>query len=192
LPRPVAPPNSGGRVQVLVIGRYRDRRLIEKHLRRAVSLAQHHVFVQNAYFIPNRRWRRTLSRAAKRGVDVRVLVPGKSDIPGFTYASHATYAGLMRNGVRIFEYKPTVLHAKTIVVDGCWCSIGSYNLDQRSLQFNWEVALSIADDEASAALQEQFARDLYVSEEIDPARWRKRPFAQRVLEQLFYYFRLWL
>jgi len=183
---------EGGRVQALAIGRFRDRRSIEKHLQRAVSLSQTRVFIHSAYFIPNRRWRKTLRRAAMRGVDVRVMVPHHSDVPGIVHASRHTYASLLRGRVRIFEYLPTMLHAKSIVVDGAWCSIGSYNLDQRSLQYNWELVLSIVDDEAAFALEERFARDLPLCREIDPAEWRRRPWWQRVQEQIFYYFRLWL
>ena len=183
---------AGGRVQALAIGRFRDRRSIEKHLQRAVSLSQTRVFIHSAYFIPNRRWRKTLRRAAMRGVDVRVMVPHHSDVPGIVHASRHTYASLLRGRVRIFEYLPTMLHAKSFVVDGAWCSIGSYNLDQRSLQYNWELVLSIVDDEAAFALEERFARDLPLCREIDPAEWRRRPWWQRVKEQIFYYFRLWL
>ena len=182
----------GGRVQGLAVGRFRDRRSIEKHLRRAVSLAQTRVFLYSAYFIPNRKWRKALRRAAKRGVDGRVMVPHHSDVPGIEHASHYSYASLLRGRVRIFEYLPTMLHAKAIVVDGAWCTIGSYNLDQRSLQYNWEVALSIADDDAAFTLEERFARDLLLCREVDPAEWRRRPFWQRVWERIFYYFRLWL
>jgi cardiolipin synthase len=183
---------AGGRVQGLAVGRFRDRRAIEKHLRRAVSLAQTRVFIYSAYFIPNRRWRKTLRRTAMRGVDVRVMVPHHSDVPGLEHASRYTYASLLRSRVRIFEYLPTMLHAKAIVVDGAWCTIGSYNLDQRSLQYNWEVALSIADDDAAFALEERFARDLVLCQEIDPQAWRRRSFWQRLRERIFYYFRLWL
>jgi cardiolipin synthase len=182
----------GGRVQALAVGRFRDRRAIERHLRRAVSQAQTRVFIYSAYFIPDRRWRKTLRRTAMRGVDVRVMVPHHSDIPALEHASRYTYSRLLRGRVRIFEYLPTMLHAKAIVVDGCWCTIGSYNLDQRSLQYNWEVALSIADDEAAFALEERFARDLALCCEIDPAEWRRRPLWQRIRERIFYYFRLWL
>jgi cardiolipin synthase A/B len=193
-PEAIAPPapEGTGRVMSLAIGRFRDRRVIEKHLQRAVSLAQTRVFIHSAYFIPNRRWRKTLRRAAMRGVDVRVMVPHHSDVPGIVYASRHTYASLLRGQVRIFEYLPTMLHAKSIVVDGAWCSIGSYNLDQRSLQYNWELVLSIADDDAAFTLEERFARDLAVCREVDPAQWRRRPLWERLQERIFYYFRLWL
>ena len=184
--------SEGGRVQALAVGRFRDRRTIEKHLQRAVSLSRTRVFIHSAYFVPNRRWRKTLRRAATRGVDVRVMVPHHSDVPGIVHASRYSYASLLRGHVRIFEYLPTMLHAKTLVVDGAWCSIGSYNLDQRSLQYNWELALSIVDDEAAFALEERFARDLALCCEIDAAQWRRRPWWQRVKERVFYYFRLWL
>jgi cardiolipin synthase len=191
VPGPAAAEGTG-RAMSLAIGRFRDRRLIEKHLQRAVSLSQTRVFIHSAYFIPNRRWRKTLRRAAMRGVDVRVMVPHHSDVPGIVYASRHTYASLLRGRVRIFEYLPTMLHAKSIVVDGAWCSIGSYNLDQRSLQYNWELVLSIVDDEAAFALEERFARDLVLCREVDPDEWRRRPFWERLQERIFYYFRLWL
>ena len=184
--------DGGGRVQALAVGRFRDRRAIEKHLLRSISLSQTRVFVYSAYFIPNRRWRKALRRAAMRGVDVRVMVPHHSDVPGIVHASRYIYAVLLRGRVRIFEYLPTMLHAKAIVVDGAWCTIGSYNLDQRSLQYNWEVALSIVDDEAAFTLEERFARDLALCREIDYAQWRRRAFWRRLQERIFYYFRLWL
>src|SRR4051794_39339345 len=193
-PHPVPPPRDGegARVQALVVGRFRDRRLIERHLQHAVTLASHRVLVQSAYFIPNRRWRRTLRRTARRGVDVRLLVPRYNDVPGIRDASRFTWGTLLRAGVRIFEYQPTMLHAKTLTVDSCWCSIGSYNLDQRSLQYNWEVALSVVDRDACRVLEEEFERDLQKSEEISLAGWSKRGLWQRIREQFFYLFRLWL
>ena len=187
-----AAPEGTGRAMSLAIGRFRDRRVIERHLQHAVSLSQTRVFIHSAYFIPNRRWRKTLRRAAMRGVDVRVMVPHHSDVPGIVYASRHTYASLLRGRVRIFEYLPTMLHAKSIVVDGAWCSIGSYNLDQRSLQYNWELVLSIVDDDAAFTLEERFARDLVLCREVDPEQWRRRPFWERLQERIFYYFRLWL
>src|SRR5207237_1549719 len=119
-----APPEGTGREMSLAIGRFRDRRVIERHLQHAVSLSQTRVFVYSAYFIPNRRWRKALRRAAMRGVDVRVMVPHHSDVPGIVHASRYIYAVLLRGRVRIFEYLPTMLHAKAIVVDGAWCTIG--------------------------------------------------------------------
>jgi cardiolipin synthase len=183
---------EGARVQALSVGRSHDRRRIERDLQHAVSLARDHVYVQSAYFIPNRRWRRTLRRAATRGVDVRVLVPRHNDVPGIRDASRFTWGALLRGKVRLFEYQPTMLHAKTIVVDGCWCSIGSYNLDQRSLQYNWEISLSIVDPAACRALEERFARDLLASREVTLEEWARRPFWQRIKEEFFYFFRLWL
>jgi cardiolipin synthase len=193
-PRPAPSPadGEGARVQALVIGRFRDRRLIERHFQHAVSLARSHVWIQSAYFIPNRRWRRTLRRVARRGVDLRLLVPAHSDVPGIRDASRFTWGTLLRAKVRIFEYQPTMLHAKTLMVDSSWCSIGSYNLDQRSLQYNWEVALSIVDPGACRALEEQFERDLPRSEEVSLQAWSHRGLWQRIREQFFYFFRLWL
>jgi cardiolipin synthase A/B len=182
----------GACVQALAVGRFHDRRRIERHLQHAVSLARDHVYVQSAYFIPNRRWRKTLRRTASRGVDVRVLLPRHNDVPGIRSASRFTWGALLRGKVRMFEYEPTMLHAKTISVDGVWCSIGSYNLDQRSLQYNWEVSLSIVDREACRVLEERFAQDLLASVEVTLREWSRRPVWDRLREQLFYFFRLWL
>ena len=169
VPAPVPIHGSTTRVQALAVGRLFGRRVVQHHLQHAMPAAKERIWIQAAYFIPNRALRGALKRAARRGIDVRVMVPHHSDVPGIVHASRYTYASLLRGRVRIFEYLPTMLHAKSIVVDGAWCSIGSYNLDQRSLQYNWEVALSIADDGAAEELEERFARDLVLCREIDPA-----------------------
>jgi cardiolipin synthase len=150
------------------------------------------VLIQSAYFIPNRSWRRALVGAAGRGCDVRVMVPRHSDVPGIRWASQYTWTRLLRGGVRILEFLPTMLHAKTVLVDDEWAAIGSYNLDQRSLSYNLEVALAIVDRAVCAALRERFEADARESQEIDRDLWEKRGAFQRLKEKLVYFFRLWL
>jgi cardiolipin synthase len=177
-------------LQALAVGRRRDRRFIQRHYQYAVSMARTRVSIFSAYFIPNKSWRRTLSRAAMRGVQVRVLVPRTNDIPAIHYASRYTYQSLLDAGVRIFEYLPTMLHAKALVVDGHWCAIGSYNLDQRSLMYNWEIAIAGLDGPSCTHLDEQFEADLLKSREIDSVRWKKRGWLEKAKERFFYFFRL--
>jgi cardiolipin synthase len=169
-----------------------SRRFIQRHYQHAVAMARERVWITCAYFIPNRSWRRVLRRAASRGVDVRVLVPRANDIPAVHFASRYTYQALLDAGVRIFEYLPSMLHAKALVVDGAWCGVGSYNLDQRSLMYNWEVAASIVDPGVCAALEQQFLADQGHSREIDPVLWPKRGLRHKLRERFWHFFRLLL
>ena len=194
LPRRAPAPQADGeaRVQALAAGRRRDRKQIQNHYLYAVHTAKRSVLIQSAYFIPNRSWRRALVAAAGRGCDVRVMVPLHSDVPGIRWASQYTWTRLLRGGVRILEFLPTMLHAKTVLVDDEWAAIGSYNLDQRSLSYNLEVALAIVDRAVCAALRERFEADARESQEVARDLWEKRGTFQRLKEKLVYFFRLWL
>jgi cardiolipin synthase len=183
---------GGARVQVLAAGSRRDRRAIRRHYLHALRHARRRILLHAAYFIPERGLRRVLVNAARRGVEVRLVLPRTSDVPAVQYASRATYAALLRAGVHIHEWLPSVLHAKTIVVDGAWGAIGSYNLDERSLSYNWELTLAIVDRAWCAALERAFEADLSSCASIALAEWSHRPFWEKVLERLFYTFRKWL
>ncbi len=148
-----------------------------------LASARRSIELTAAYFAPRPAFSGELAAAARRGVDVRVLVPGPHiDKELVRVAGRHTYAELLAGGVRIFEYQPTMLHAKSLVVDGAWASVGSVNFDNRSFQLNDEATLCVQDDRFAAELREQFARDLAVSTEIDPARWAGRPLTHRVRE----------
>ena len=187
-----APADWTARVQALALARRKDRTLIQSHYLYAVHMATRSVLIETAYFLPNASWRRALAAAARRGCDVRVLVPRHSDVPGLRWASRYSWTSLLRAGVRILEFLPSMLHAKTVLVDGEWAAIGSYNLDQRSLRYNQEVALVVVDAGACAALGERFEEDARLSSEVDPARWEERRGSERVREKLFHFFHLWL
>ncbi len=185
-------PGEPSRVQALAVGRFLGRSLIQHHLRHAIGAARERIWIEAAYFIPNRTLRGALKRAARRGVDVRILVPRETDVHGIAYASRSTWASLLRAGVKIFEWLPGMLHAKTFSIDGAWSTVGSYNLDARSLVYNWEVTLGILDARVAARLEEKFRADLQQSEQVNSVLWRRRGLLAKLRERFFYFFRIWL
>ena len=189
---PVPVHGATTRVQALAVGRFLARRSIQHQLQHAFSAARERIWIEAAYFIPNRALRGSLKRAARRGVDVRVIVPRNNDVPGLAAASRSTWSSLLRGGVRLFEWLPGMLHAKTICIDGKWSMIGSYNLDARSLHYNWEITLAVLDPEVAARLEGKFADDLKLSEAVHPARFRSRGMLQKLRERFFYFFRVLL
>jgi cardiolipin synthase len=145
-----------------------------------IGAARERLFITNSYFAPLRATIRELVRAARRGVDVRLLLPGLSDVALVRHAGHAMYAQLLDAGVRIWEYRPSVLHAKTAVADGFASVVGSSNLDVRSFRFNAECNLLVLDREIGECLESAFRDDLEVSDEIDLPAWRRRGLAHRL------------
>ncbi|MBI4060885.1 MAG: cardiolipin synthase ClsB [Elusimicrobia bacterium] len=151
----------------------------------ALRAARSEVAIANSYFIPDWRIRRSLAQAVRRGVDVRVLVPGRSDIRSAWYAMRSTYGSLLSRGVRVFEWQGPMMHAKAVVVDGKWCSLGSYNLDHRSLRHNLEVNLQTTDAAFAAKLKARFDLGVAGAREITNAAWGRRSWGERALERLF-------
>lgn len=151
----------------------------------ALACARESIDLTAAYFAPRPPFVEALVAAARRGVRVRVLVPGEHIDKNFVrIAGRAVYDVMLGAGVRIWEYGPTMLHAKTLTVDGAWASVGSVNFDNRSFQLHDEATLCVQSGEFVAALTAQFDTDLAVSEEIREGRWRDRPLHQRASEQL--------
>jgi cardiolipin synthase A/B len=148
------------------------------------AAARRTLWITNAYFAPGRAAVRELGAAARRGVDVRLLLPGKTDAPIVRYAAHGMYAELLEVGVRIFEYQAAVLHAKSLVADGHLSLVGSSNLDFRSFFFNAECNLVILGKDSAQTLEQAFAADLAQSEEILAGPWRARPLAHRLRDGL--------
>ena len=149
----------------------------------AIASARERIELTAAYFVPRPAFIEALCDAADRGVAVRVLVPGSHIDKGFVRtAGRGTYEALLSCGVRIWEYGPTMLHAKTLVVDGAWSSVGSVNFDNRSFQLHDEITLCVQSRSFADVLAEQFERDLAVSEEIDPERWKERGIVKRAGE----------
>jgi cardiolipin synthase len=155
----------------------------ERFLALSIASAHKSLFITNSYFVPDDDFRRALRRAVRRGVDVRVLtVSSKTDVKTTWYAGRYWYEDLLAAGVRIYEYQPTMIHSKTIAVDGVWSSVGSMNFDNRSLSFNNESNLVILDPQFGAAMDSTFLEDLRHSKEITLAEFRKRSPWERLLE----------
>ena len=143
-------------------GRSRIYRITQVLLANASSS----IFITDAYFLTPPSMYEALTAAARDGVDVRILVPGRSDIPWIAWASRAGYIGLLEAGVRIFEWQGPMLHAKTTVVDGEWCRVGSSNLNLASLLTNWELDVVIEDATFGRVAEAMFLHDLSQSREL--------------------------
>lgn len=154
--------------------------------------ATNRVDLTTPYFVPDHRTQRRLIEAAHRGVEVRLLVPAKSDVPLARWAARASYVALLHAGVRIFEYRPRMLHAKTAVVDGSWATIGTANLDYRSFFLNYELNLVSRNLDLCKRLQAQFREDLAQSREVTAVSWPQRPSTERLLEAVGWMARRWL
>ncbi|MBI4697351.1 MAG: cardiolipin synthase B [Nitrospirae bacterium] len=167
----------------------KGRKKLRKLFFHSISSAKNKIFITNAYFTPSRRMLTVLSDAVKRGVDVKILLPGKSDIAPVFYASRAFYSRLLRAGVEIYNYQNQILHAKTAVIDTCRSIIGSANLDFQSLRRNDESNVGILNNDFGSEMTKIFFEDLTQSVRIDAHTWPKRPFYEKVLERFFSIFR---
>jgi cardiolipin synthase A/B len=155
----------------------------ERFLALSIGSAARSLYITNAYFIPDDDQRRLLVAAARRGVDVRVLTAGReTDMPAARLAGRRHYADLLSAGVRLYEYQPAMIHAKTMVVDGAWSSLGTMNFDNRSVALNEESNLVVFDAPFGARLDSIFARDLRYAREIRLSDFRRRGWIDRALE----------
>jgi cardiolipin synthase len=156
----------------------------------ALASAKTTIELTSAYFVPRPAFTDALVEAAERGVDMRILVPGSHIDKEFVRtAGRAAYDQLLEAGVRLFEYGPTMLHAKSLVIDGVWSCVGSINFDNRSFQLHDEIALCVQSERFAGELHEQLERDLVVSEQIDPDKWDERGPTQRARELVTKYAR---
>ena len=155
----------------------------ERFLALSIAGAAHSLYITNSYFVPDDDFRELLIDAAHRGVDVRVLtVSDETDVRATWYAGRARYEELLRNGVRIFEYQPAMMHSKTLVTDGVWSTIGSMNFDNRSLVFNNESNVLVWDRAFGAMMDSTFKDDMRYSREIKLDEFRRRPLTDRIVE----------
>jgi len=148
----------------------------------AIFFAEHSIHMTNAYFIPDDQILKALTDAARRGVDVKIILPGTTDSKLALYAQRYYYSELLKSGVKIYEHSTSLLHAKTAVVDKIWSTVGSTNMDHMSLLTN---------DEVNAVILNH-VRDLADSKEIQWAEWRKRPLFQRFRGWFVHKFSRWL
>ena len=168
---------------VLFTGATTGSTAAERFLALTIAGARRTLYIASSYFVPDDDFRDLMVAAARRGVDVRILTTSdETDIHTTWYAGRARYERLLRGGVRLFEYQPTMMHSKTIVADGVWCTIGSMNFDNRSLAFNNESNLLVWDADFCAAMDSTFLADLQLSREILLADFDRRPMTARMVE----------
>jgi cardiolipin synthase A/B len=148
----------------------------------AINNAETHAYVTTAYFVPDPRLLAALKRAAQRDVDVRLLLPNKTDSNLVFYASHSYYDELLSAGVKIYEREDALLHAKTALIDGVWSTIGSTNLDWLSLEYNQEINAVVLGQEFGAQMKILFNKDIESSRLITLEKWRQRPIIIRLKE----------
>ncbi|HYA92861.1 MAG TPA: phospholipase D-like domain-containing protein [Thermodesulfobacteriota bacterium] len=182
------PENGIPALPIFVYSR-KGRKRMRDLLRYSIDHAQTRMLLTTAYFIPSRRLIEKLETAVRRGVKVRLLVPGKSDIPAASYAGRAFFSRLLKSGIEIYTYLGEMLHAKTYIFDECWSIIGSTNLDYQSLVYNDEGNVGILNLPFASKMTGIFEEDLSNSVKIDEKTWRKRPFTEKMKEHFFALFR---
>ena len=170
------------RITVAACNAGRRRNPLYRALLTSIDGAERSVYITSAYFVPTRRLIRKLVAAARRGVDVRLALPGVSDVWAPLAAGRATYGRLLAAGVRIFERHNAILHAKTVVVDGVWATVGSSNMDWRSILHNAEANVVVVDREFGTRMEELFHCDADASEEVTLQRWMRRSWTSRLTE----------
>lgn len=190
VPTPPYPPADGPvRACALSSDRFKDRWKLARTYRNAIARAKKRVWISNAYFVPSGKFLRAIRLAARRGVDVRVIVPMKTDILPIYYATRALFSRLLRWGVRLFEWKGAMMHAKTGVIDGEWATVGSYNIDHISLMRNLELSVVFVDRAFGAEMERMYEEDLRNCREVTLDEWRRRAGRHRFLEWFFFLFR---
>jgi cardiolipin synthase A/B len=179
-------------VQIVTSDERRRRHSIRMEYLGAIRGARERIFITNPYFLPTIRILHEFGEAAKRGVDVRIMVAGTTDVRAVLYASRSIYEMLLKAGVRMFEWRGRVLHAKTATIDGLWSTVGSSNLDYQSLRQNLEVNAIVKGRELAEALERMFEEDLEHCVEINQERWQRRSVLSRGASWAAYLLRDWL
>lgn len=167
------------------------RRQFNKELLKRLGRCKNRIWMTNAYFVPDNFLLKKLTEAAHRGVDVRIELPHMADVIFMSWASSAFYQSLLKAGVRIFEYMPGMLHAKTLILDD-WMIVGSSNFNHRSLLHDLEVDIEIQDSQAKQQMEIAFLKDLDYSKEVTVEDCYKRPWYQRFLGELLLYVKYWI
>jgi cardiolipin synthase len=180
------PVDDMGDADVMIIngGPHHTRSLIRSAFRLAIAGASENIKIITPYFVPGPRVVRSLLRAAARGVKVQIILPSKSDAPLVQVASRAYLAPLLKAGIEIYERQGTILHAKLLIIDDCWVTIGSANLDYRSFFRNFELNVIIDSSEFRSQVDIMFAADLAKSRRITFSEHEKRSWIERILERL--------
>ena len=188
------PPTIAGKEVVRAIGSSPDEpySLIYATLLSAIGSAETSVHLTNAYFAPDPQLLAALEAAAQRGVDVRLILPSKTDSWLIFHLGRGYYEQLLRAGVKIYERQGVILHSKTALIDGVWATVGSTNLDWRSFLHNWELNAVVLGPAFGTQVQAMFTRDLAASKEITLGNWQDRPLNWRLKESFARAWKYWL
>lgn len=188
------PLDARGKALVRAIGSTpeRDHHAVYQTYVSAFTHASHSIHITTAYFVPDRETLRAMTDAARRGVDVKIIFPSFSDVGLLLHAGRSFYGTLLNAGVKVYERKAAMLHAKTAVIDGVWSTVGSTNLDMRSFLHNDEINAVVLDAEFAQRMETLFQHDLEQSVEIRPEQWRERGLGPRLREWTARLFRYWL
>lgn len=168
-------------VRVLASEPGRDSEIYKSYVV-AIQEAKKSIHITSAYFVPDPQIVEELSAAARRGVDVKLILPGVTDHGLVFHAGRAFYEELLKNGVKIYELQIAVLHAKAAVIDGTWSTVGSANIDRRSFLHNYELNVVILDPAFGMEMESAFNEDLRDSKQVTLEQWRQRPWADRLKE----------
>lgn len=170
---------------------WRQRRSLYRGLLRQLASAQTRIWITSAYFVPDKLVIKRLVRAAKRGIDVKIVIPKKTDIRYMAWISTSFYPYLLKHGIKIYEYQPTMLHAKTIIVDQ-WIIAGSSNFNHRSILHDLEVDIKLKQAQAKQALIDQFQQDIALSQQIKSCDLTGTRYFTRLIGWLLSYFKHWV
>ena len=158
----------------------------------AIRSAQKSIHITNAYFVPDPQILQALMDAARRGVDVKLVLAGVQESGLAYFAGQSFYEAMLASGIQLFQLQLSVLHAKTAVIDGLWSTVGSANIDRRSFLHNYELNVMVYDITVGTAMEEAFTEDLRLSKKVTAAEWAQRPAVQRVKEWFSSRFEYWL
>ena len=182
------PPPAGGEGEALVVrsspsGGSND---LKRLYLLALAAAKRSVDITTPYFVTDESTLWSLEDAVKRGVKIRVVMEGDlTDAMPVKYASRHMYDRLLQQGIELYEYQPTMMHTKTLMVDGIWSIFGSANFDNRSLELNDEMNLAVNSHDLARRFQDDFEADLKASRRITLEEWRRRPFLSKMRERFW-------
>jgi cardiolipin synthase len=170
-------PSSGGSTRARVL------------FQTLIAGARKSIYITTPYFLPDRSMMEELVQAEQRGVRVSVIVPGKHDDHALTRSSgRSAYGKLLKAGANVYEYEPSMIHAKIAIFDGAWSVVGSTNLDNRSFGINDEVNVAVLDPEIAGRLTRDFEQDAGESKKVTLQEWKKRPLSERLMEMVGWVF----
>ncbi|MCG2462020.1 cardiolipin synthase [Flavobacteriaceae bacterium F89] len=187
-PKPILGTFHNTAVQIAASGPDTDWANIMEAMFAAINGASKYIYITSPYLIPNGQILTSLTTASRSGVDVRVIIPRKSDSWAAQYATDSYIEQLLDSGVRVYRYSKGFVHAKTMVIDGLFTSIGTANLDYRSFSINFEINALLYDKEMADRMERVFKTDLEDSQEVEVKRWKERGLKRKLQES---FSRLW-